>query len=181
MKLFLTLIIIAAWVVASSQPIYKGLTYGMSKGEAKKEYKTNKALYDNVDLGNGFVWRLYTQNFIFDGSKLSGVLFSPKGAAMGLSHKNTILYLEFTRAFFENKGYTLFFEPDYWQYPQNFISKYGLILVHPNKTNVVQMYPVNIGSGTYTAALQVLNFDWFITYWDKGHKEIEEKQQNAGF
>lgn len=167
-----------------SQPIYLGLNYGMSKKEAKNEFKANNDLYSNVDIGNGFAWMAYQQNFIYGNEGLVGVLFSPKGGALGLSHQNTISYLEFTRAFFEKLGYTLFFEPDYWQYPENFNSKYGLILVNPDKTVVVQMYPFKqavLTPVTYTAYLKVLNYVWFMDEFEKENRALEMKQQSTGF
>ena len=33
--------------------LFKGLNLGMSKKEAKAEYKANKSQYDNIDIGNG--------------------------------------------------------------------------------------------------------------------------------
>ena len=42
----------------------KVLEFGMSKAEAKKEFKANKSDYITVDLGNGFLYRIYQQNFI---------------------------------------------------------------------------------------------------------------------
>ena len=34
------------------QAIFKGLNFGMSKSEAKKEFKSNKSIYTNIDIGD---------------------------------------------------------------------------------------------------------------------------------
>lgn len=112
------------------------------------------------------------------------VLMSPKGAALGLSNDGATSYLEFSRAFFENKGYQLFFEPDYWQYPLNFSSKYGLLLFNPEKTIMVQLYPIYSKSSGMTfcsASLKIMNYDWFIKSWDLGNKIQQEKSDQSGF
>jgi hypothetical protein len=44
--------------------LFKGLNLGMSKKEAKAEYKANKSEYDNIDIGNGWVWKTTVQNFL---------------------------------------------------------------------------------------------------------------------
>jgi len=184
MKKMIILMFLAVSTNINAQSIYLGLKYGMNKKDAKAEFKANNEQYTNVDLGNGFAWRAFQQNFIFDEKGLTGILFSPKGGALGLSHDNTVSYLEFTRTFFEKKGYTLFFEPDYWQYPENFNSKYGLLLVNPDKTIVVQIYPVKSVAGgilTYSAYLKVLNYTWFMSEFEKENDKVEQKQQNTGF
>lgn len=169
---------------AFSQTIFKGLNREMSKSDAKKEFKKNKSEYDNVDFGNGFVWRTFNQNFIFDNGGLVGVLFSPKGALMGLSHDGATSYLEFSKAFFENKGYTVFLEPEYWQYPINFRSKYGLLMYDTDRTIMVQLYPYKgyaSGKMYYTAYMKVLNYDWFMDEYEEQNEILEEKSENSGF
>ena len=76
-----------------SQSIYKGLNYGMSQSEAKKEFKQNKTDYTTIDIGNGFLYRIYRQNFIYDNGKLVGVVLNPKGSALGMSYDLTRNYL----------------------------------------------------------------------------------------
>lgn len=170
--------------LAFSQHIYKGLEYGMTAQEAKKEFRSNKAEYDAVDFGNGFVWRLFHQNFIYDNGGLVGVLFQPKGALMGLTHSGTTSYLEFSRAFFEEKGYQVFFEPEFWKYPLNFNSKYGLLMHDEDKKIVVQLYPysgyVN-GATIYSAYMKVINYDWFMQQYESQQQLLELKANESGF
>jgi len=169
---------------AYGQPIYRGLLYGMSENEAKKEFKTNKDLYDEVDFSNGFVWRTYTQNFIYQNDSLMAVLMTPKGAALGLSHDGSTQFLEFSRAFFENKGYEVFFEPEYWQYPLNFHSKYGLLMSNADKTIMVQLYPLVFRYGnttSFTSCLKIMNYKWFIREWEIDNKIQQQKSENSGF
>ena len=166
-----------------SQPIYKGLLYGMTKSQAKKEFYSNKEDYTNIDLGNGFIWRMYHQNFIYDNG-LAGILCTPKRGALGVSHENTMGYLEFTSAFFIKKGYKIFHEPQNWQYPELFRSKYGLLLENPDRTVMVMLYPFKQTSSNnifYQPHLKVFNYDWFIDQYETGQKEVEEKQDKSGF
>jgi hypothetical protein len=156
----------------------------MSQGEAKSEFKKNKELYDSVDFGNGFVWRTYTQNFIFQNDSLVVVLMTPKGSALGLSNDGVASYLEFSRTFFQDKGYQVFFEPEYWQYPLNFRSKYGLLLYNPDKTIMVHLYPLTYKVGyntSFTACLKIMNYPWFLKTWEAGNKELQQKSENSGF
>ena len=48
----------------------------MTESEAKTEFKKNKNDYTTVDIGNGFLYRIYRQNFVFDENKLVGVLLA---------------------------------------------------------------------------------------------------------
>ena len=54
-KLIIILFIAPLISFGQSTSLFKGLNLGMSKKEAKKEYKTNKASYDNIDIGNGWI------------------------------------------------------------------------------------------------------------------------------
>jgi len=186
MKRFVLLIVAVAAVcfVAMSQPIYRGLNYGMNVKDAKDEFKTNKDQYDNIDFGNGFVWRVYTQNLIYQNDSLMAILMTPKGAALGLSHDGATSYLEFSRTFFENKDYEVFFEPEYWQYPLNFHAKYGLLLSNPDKTIMVQLYPITYKSGyttMFTSCLKIMNYKWFMNTFEAEHKLLDKKSDESGF
>jgi len=184
-RFFLPLIAIIVFNFSgSAQSIYRGLVYGMNVKDAKTEFKTNKDQYDNVDFGNGFAWRVYTQNLIYQNDSLVAILMTPKGAALGLSHDAATSYLEFSRAFFENKGYKLFFEPEYWQYPLNFHAKYGLLLSNSDKTIMVQLYPLSYKSGyttMFTSCLKIMNYKWFMSTYEAGHKLLEKKSDESGF
>ena len=184
MKSFLIFIAVTISFHLNAQSIYLGLKTGMTQDEAKKEFKNNKESYTNIDLGNGFIWRLYQQNFIYDNGGLVGVLFSPKGSALGLSYQNTISYLEFTRKFFTSKDYQLFYEPEYWNAPYNFKSKYGLLMINPDSTTVIQLYPwiqtLN-NSTVFNAYLKLLNYNWFMKAYKQESEDVKQKQDNTGF
>ena len=185
MKYLITLLFFLFSLNLFSQSIYLGLKNGMSKSEAKKEFKTNNEQYTNVDLGNGFVWRANQKNFIYNKNNLlTGVWFLPKSFGGWVSHDNAISYLEFTRSFFESKDYKLFFEPDYWQYPENFNSKYGLLMYNPEKTIMVQLYPFKYnvsGTMSYSAYMKVLNYDWFMKTYKEQENIKHAKQESTGF
>lgn len=183
-NIYISIMAIVFGLSASSQTIFKGLEYGMTADEAITEFKKNKDKYDAVDLGNGFVWRTFKRGFLYDSDGLVGVSFNAKGGALGIGHDATTQYLEYTRAAFESKSYVLFFEPDYWQYPLNFSSKYGLLMSSPDKSIMVQLYPVTQGTAygnLYLPILKVMNYDWFMAQWDKGHEVNAEKIENSGF
>jgi len=166
-----------------SQSIYKGLEFGMSKSEAKKEFKANKSDYITVDLGNNFLYRIYQQNFIYDQNRLVGVLFSPKGAAFGLSYDLTKQYLIHTRGFFEGLGYETYIENQWWNAPLNYLSsgsKWGLVLNKKDKTTIVQMYPQSVGEN-YLIALRIWNYDTWVGYYDAENKAQKSKADKSGF
>lgn len=183
-KIFPLFLLLFMCFLAAGQSIYRGLNFGMSQKEAKSEFKTNKDQYDAADFGNGFVWRAFTQNFIYANDSLMAVLMTPKGAALGLSHDGATSYLEFSKAFFENKGYQVFFEPEYWQYPLNFHSKYGLLLSNPDKTIMVQLYPSTsrgVNTTHYTSCLKIMNYQWFMKTYTADQVILQEKSDNSGF
>jgi hypothetical protein len=174
---------IMASSASGSNIIFKGLVYGMTPREAKNEFLTNKEDYTNVDLGNGFVWRSYKQNLIFLNDSLVGITFVPYHP-LALTNDNAIAYLEFTKAFFERKGYKVFLEPDNWQYPLLFHSFFGLVMYNPERTIIVQMYPgtykINYSTG-YTASLKVLSYDWFMKAYKAYNDNLKGKSDNSGF
>ena len=166
-----------------AQSIYLGLENGMSKSQANKEFKENKEKYTDGDIGNGFAWRLYKQNFIYNNSGLVEVLFSPVGGGLGMSYDNTINYLNYTRKFFDTKGYKTIYEPEYWNAPENFVEKsykYGLLMGNKEKTIIVQLYPKKI-QNLYNAYFKVLNYEWFNKIFEKDKIEIKEAQDKTGF
>lgn len=184
-KFFSTLIVFfTVCGCLKAQPIYRGLIFGMSAKDAKLEFKTNKDQYEAVDFGNGFVWRVFSQNFIFSNDSLVVVLMSPKGALMGLTSDGVTSYLEFSKAFFIDKGYQVFFEPEFWQYPLNFSSIYGLLLYNPDKTVMVQLYPAvsRISGNTYFHAyMKIINYNWFMRDYQKRQMDLKQKSYNSGF
>lgn len=183
------LIIIAFLVMNNSfsQSIFKGLEYGMSEKEAKKEFKKNKQDYINVDIGNGFLYRIYRQNFVFDKNKLVGILLTPKGSTFGQSYDSAKNYLTHTRTFFENLEYETFIENKWWNAPLNYSkssSKWGLILNKKDKSTIIQMYPINYqisGTTKYLVKLMIWNYDTWIGYYNKEKKIQEKKSKKSGF
>lgn len=179
------LILLAAFqflsLSVSSQSIYKGLEFGMSKKEAAKEFKENKDTYINIDLGNNFLYRIYRQNFKYSSEGLVGVLLSPKGSALGQSYDHAVSYLEYTRSFFEDLGYEILSEPEYWNAPLSFNSKYGLLMVNPDETTIIQLYPVSYGSSNYLVNLEIYNYPQFMEWYDAAQKIQEEKAMKSGF
>jgi hypothetical protein len=183
MKKLLLLLLIAP-VLGYGQSIYKGLEYGMSKSDAKKEFKKNKDTYISVDTGSGFLYRIYQQNFIYDDNKLVGVLFSPKGAGLGQSYDNAKSYLIHTRNFFESLGYETFIENEWWNAPLNYTksgSKWGLVLNKKDKTTVVQMYPISMGKNTYLVNLRIWHYDTWMGYYDAENEKQKLKAEKSGF
>lgn len=183
MKSILIVFFLFSCNILFSQSIYRGLNFGMSEKDAKSEFKNNKSFYDNVDLGNGFIWRSYHQNFFYSNDSLVGLLFQPK-AIFGVGHDGTVSYLEFTRAFFENKNYTVFIESEYWQYPENFKSSYGLVLINPDSTTVVHLYPYKnsiTNPSSYFPVMKVLNYSFFMRDFHNRNKILDQKQSNTGF
>tara|TARA_B100000795_G_scaffold23779_1_gene15906 strand:- start:32 stop:583 length:552 start_codon:yes stop_codon:yes gene_type:complete len=181
-KIIFTLALLLATNIYS-QSIYKGLEFGMSKSEAKKEFKANKSDYITVDLGNGFLYRIYQQNFIYDQNRLVGVLFSPKGAAFGISYERAKNYLIHTRGFFERLGYETYIENKWWNAPLNYVSsgsKWGLVLNKKDKTTIVQMYPQSVGEN-YLIALTIWNYDTWVGYLNKEESAQKKKADESGF
>tara|TARA_B100002019_G_scaffold271268_1_gene265535 strand:- start:302 stop:853 length:552 start_codon:yes stop_codon:yes gene_type:complete len=181
-KILVTLLILSA-VNSYSQSIYKGLEYGMSKVEAKKEFKKNKDTYISVDLGNGFLYRIYQQNFIYDNDKLVGILFNPKGAGLGQTYDGAKSYLIHTRSFFESLGYETFIDNQWWNAPLNYVksgSKWGLVLNKKDKSIIVQMFPVAMGN-SYLVNLRIWHYDTWMGYYDAENKVQEIKADESGF
>jgi hypothetical protein len=176
MKTFLLLSVLFFTSSAFSQTIFKGLEFGMTRDEAVDAFRADRDEYTTVDIGNNFKYRIYQQNFIYEDGKLTGVNFRPKGSAFGQSYDEATSYLEHTRQFFENLDYEVFFEPEYWNAPQSFKSKYGLLMVNPEKTVMAQVYPTKTtayNNTTYLVLIDLYNYDDFL----KTYKNEEEKQQ----
>lgn len=183
MKKLLILLLIAP-VFGYGQSIYKGLEYGMSETDAKKEFKQNKSTYISVDTGNGFLYRIYQQNFIYDKNKLVGLLMTPKGAALGQSYDNCKSYLIHTRNFFESLGYETFIDNEWWNAPLNYTksgSKWGLVLNKKDKSTIVQMYPIEISNNSYLVNLRIWHYDTWMDLYNKENEKQNLKVDNSGF
>ena len=183
---YITFTLILVFTVDSySQSIYKGLTYGMTKAEAKKEFKKNKDNYKSVDIGNGFLYRIYRQNFIYDNNRLVGVTLNPKGSTFGMTYDLTKSYLTSTRKFFESLNYQTFIENEWYNAPINYLksgSKWGLVLNKGDKTKIVQMYPMSMGStSNYIVKLIIWDYNTWMGYYNSETKVQEKKAEESGF
>jgi len=167
-----------------SQAIFKGLEAGMSKDEAVKEFRQNRDEYINIEVGNGFAYRIYQQNFEFTDNKLDVILLSPKGSAMGQGYYEAVDWLDYTKTFFDKLNYREFYVPEYWNAPLNLRSKYGLLMHNPEKTVMLQLYPVNYNVGnsrSYLVKLQLYNYDQFMG-WYEAEKEVQDViAEKSGF
>jgi hypothetical protein len=165
--------------------LFKGLLIGMTKKEVKAEYKANKDIYTNIDIGNGWVYKTKVANMFIDSKTgLEGLYFFLKGSLLsGVGYQNTRNALEMTRQFFENIGYTVFYENVHWNLPLNFTSLYGLIMVDKDKTKIVHLFPTSAPGypDTHTPGLILYEYKIFIDSYNKRLETIKNKQEKTGF
>ena len=182
-KLLFVVLLIPFFSLGQSKSIFKGLKYGMTKSEAKKEFKKNKKDYTTVDIGNGFLYRIYQQNFLYDNEKLVGVTLNPKGSALGMQYDLTKNYLTATRTFFESLNYQTFIDNKWYNAPVNYLksaSKWGLVLNKEDKSTIIQMYPMALGDN-YFVQLIIWEYDTWMGYYDKENKRQSVKAKTSGF
>ena len=80
--LVVTALAVSGIVSAQNVKAYKNLYFGMTKQEAKTEFKTNKDSYTTAQIG-GFEYRLYVQNNKFDQfGGLNQIGFVAKGSGL---------------------------------------------------------------------------------------------------
>lgn len=165
--------------------LFKGLLIGMNKKELKAEYKANKDLYTNIDIGNGWIYRTDLANMFIDSKTgLKGIYFFLKGSKLsGVGYQNTRNALEMTRQFFENIGYSTFYENEYWNFPLNFTATYGLIMVDKDKTKIVHLFPTSAPGSveTHTPGLILYEYKRFMGSYNKRLESIKDKQKKSGF
>ena len=164
--------------------LFKGLNLGMSKKEAKAEYKANKSQYDNIDIGNGWVWRTSINNFYIGKNGLEGIYFYQKGSLLsGLGYDNTVACLHMTKYFFENLGYEVFYENTYWNAPVNFSYSFGLIMVSSDKSKIAHIFPTKDagGNNNHTPGLILYEYNIFMESYNKRQENIDSKQKESGF
>ena len=85
--------------------LYKGLFEGMTIKEAKKTIRKNKAEYNEVSFGNGFIWTIKGASSLMNATKgadyLAGIMMWPKGSLLtGIGYSNTKSYLKASESFF---------------------------------------------------------------------------------
>jgi hypothetical protein len=180
----LLLVVIMLSCSLSAQSIFKGLEHGMSKDEAVSEFRANKSDYINIEIGNGFAYRIYQQNFEYTNDGLVSVLLTPKGSAMGQGYYEAVDWLDYSKTFFDKLDYREFFVPEYWNAPLNFRSKYGLLMYNSEKTVMLQLFPIHYTIGnskSYLVKLQLYNYDQFME-WYNAEKDVQrEITEKSGF
>ena len=165
--------------------LFKGLLLGMTKKEVKAEYNVNKEIYTNIDIGNGWVYKTDIPNMYIDKEiGLKGIYFFLAGTKLsGVGYQNTRNALEMTRQFFENIGYTVFYENKYWNLPLNYTAKYGLIMVDKDKTKIAHLFPTSAPGSpdTHTPGLILYEYEIFMVSYNKMLEIIKNKQKDSGF
>lgn len=171
----------------SQEEIFKGLKYGMNENESKKEFQKNKPEYINIDFGNNFYYRIFRQNFVFIDNKLSSVLLSPKGFALGMDYDSAKNYLIHTRNYFKELNYQTFIDNEFWNAPYNYVksgSKWGLVMYNQEKTKIIQIYTVEFNvtqSSSYIVYLKVWNYKKWMELYEKETQIQHSKKKNSGF
>jgi len=83
-----------------------GFYSGMSKKEAKVEFKENKDTYINIQLGSPvYKYRMYIQNHEYDENGLVMVGFTPKGTGLGMLESSGKDYFRDLVEFLLAQGY----------------------------------------------------------------------------
>ena len=165
--------------------LFKGLLLGMTKKEVKAEYKANKEIYTDIDIGNGWVYKTDIPNMYIDKEiGLKGIYFFLDGTKLsGVGYQNTRNALEMTRNFFENIEYTVFYENKYWNLPLNYTAKYGLIMVDKDKTKIAHLFPTCAPGSpdSHTPGLILYEYKIFMDSYNNMLETIKNKQNNSGF
>jgi hypothetical protein len=166
---------------------YKGFAVGMNKDQVREEFVNNKDKYKSIDLGNGFIYRIYTQNCVYDKDSLIGIRLSVKGSAMGLSYQTVVNCLNYTGSFFVSKNYDVFYKSKWWNAPQSYANngmKWGYVLVDNSKSKVIQLYPgvttVNKHKN-YSVQFIIWDYKSWMKLWNKSHEINETKSKASGF
>ena len=186
MKKLFTILTLTASLLSTAQNVilYKDLTEGLNKKEAKKIIKSNKDAYKTVNIGNGFEWTLRTTGLLYDKfGALKVIWLWPKGTLLsGSGYDVTVNYLNATKSFFESRNWTVILQNDYWNAPMNFDTKgflYGLVMLSPEKDRVIHLYPDKVlpmgcteaSCMTEQAYMKLMSKSW----WDKELAEQEAK------
>ena len=106
MKNILLIIALVTSTLVSGQNLYKGLEVGMTKKEAKSEFKKNKEQYISATLGS-YKYRHYTQNNSYEDGGLIMIAFSPKGFGLGMDRVNAKLYFLDMIRLLDNTGFVV--------------------------------------------------------------------------
>ena len=105
MKNYFLIIALVIGTFVSGQNLYKGLEIGMTKKEAKSEFKKNKEQYISATLGS-YEYRHYPQNNSYDkDGGLTMIMFSPKGSGLGMDKVKAKLYFLDMITLLDNTGF----------------------------------------------------------------------------
>lgn len=185
-NLFLLIITLFAFNgLTQEPPLYKNLVYLMPIKAAKKEFKKNKDDYKTISLGNGVDWKMFSTNFVTNSSgNLVGIVLND-GSMFGINADNAALYITQTRTFFEDKGYTVIHEPEYW-YAPTLVSpteKYGLLLHDADKNIMVSLrvQPHPTERFSYSPVLGISNYKAFVSYMEANKAAIKKARDKTGF
>lgn len=157
----------------------------MPLSEAKKEFKKNKEEYKTISFGNNVNWKMYPMNFAVNQfNELVGINLN-SGSMFGDSPEDTDLFIRQSRNFFEEKGYTVVHEPEYWHsavlFSEN--NKYGLLLHNPEKTIMVSLRPLPhpTESLRYVPVMGISNYQAFVDYMDADDANVKAAREKTGF
>ena len=188
-KLIFTLLFLTT-VVNAQTSLYKDLTEGMSKKEAKKVIKADKDNYKVVDLGNGFKWTLRTTGLRYnEQDQLTVVYLWPyKSAITGIGYDATVNMLDHSKSFFESKGYTVLLQNKFWNAPANHDAHnfvYGLVMLSPQGDRVVHLYPSKVFTMAqelvHTAYLELMSKKQWDSYLESRKSKKLESTSNTDF
>jgi hypothetical protein len=183
----LVLILVSLFFLSFSQEeeltLYKGLYYGMPIKNAKKEHKKNKSEYINIDLGDGIIWELRRNGLVDLKGKLTMLVMQPKGFTFGMSNEEGEIYLKKTRLFFEDNGYSLISEPEYWDSPILFspYNKMGLLLGNEDKGLMIELRPVTITGASYAVNMGVYNLEDYKKALEAEKTAKKDIKKKSGF
>lgn len=186
MRSILLIIFLYPIILFSQEPpLYKGLIYKMPINDAKKEFRKNKDEYKTISLGNGVDWKMYAMNFaVNQNNELVGLNLN-SGSMFGDSPETTDLFIRQTRNFFEELGYTVVYEPEYWDTAVLFSeqNKYGLLLHNPEKTIMVSLRPVPHPTErlNYVPVMGISNFQAFVDYMEADDAAVKKAREKTGF
>lgn len=172
--------------------LYKDLKEGLPISLARKIVKNNKADYNSINFGNGFIWTIKARELYErenGDNYFYGILMYPKNSLMyGSGYDGTRNYLDHAETFFVERGYTDLIRNDYWNAPANFTANdyaYGLVMENKKDNRVVHLYPAEspAGNGNYTmnAYIQIWSKEAWDTLWSKRENKKESDTKDTDF
>ena len=184
--IILTILLAFSSQLSQAQSIFKGLTYGMSREEAKAEYKANKSDYKGVKIDPYLSYNMFVKNMGFnENEQLSMVFFSPWYNGGPIPTDKATHCLNTTMEFFASLGYEIFYEGENWNYPEIYNGDLGLVMKNSDGTTMILMYPDPYkkpdGEIQQSIRLEVWNHTEFMRIWDLQQAQKEKLKQESGF